>query len=158
MNIRPIEEKDYSKILRIADKLKTIDIKTGWFTEYARRKTIPLAIRINKGFVAELSGKIIGFITYSVVEIKPYISWLGVAPKFHRKKVGTKLVEKAEEELRRLGAETVSVETPSKEEGMGTSYEGTYKFYEAMGFAFESSRTMEFKGTKTIMTTLTKEL
>lgn len=158
MRIRRIEEKDYEPILEIADKLRTTDNKKGWFTEEARKKLIPLDIRIQKGFVSEEGGKVIGFITYTIHEYNPLIGWIGVDPDYHRKGVGKALTERVENELKRIGAETLSVETPTQEEGLGSSYEGTYKFYEAMGFEVEKTSVIESEGIKTNMAILKKSL
>jgi len=158
MRIRQIEEKDYEPILELADKLRTIYDKKGWFTEEARKKFIPLDIRVQKGFVAEEDGKVVGFITYTTYDYNPIIGWIGVDPDYHRKGVGKALVERVENELKGIGAEMLSVETPTKEEGIGSSYEGTYKFYEAMGFEVERTRVIESEGIRTNMAILKKSL
>ncbi len=134
MIIRKIREDDYNKILEIVEKLKVIDEKRGWFTEEAMKKLIPIDIKIQRGFVAEEKDTIIGFITYISKNGEPFIGWIGVDPDFHRKGIGRALVEKVYEVLKKIGAKEIYVETPSKKEGLGTSYEGTYKFYEDVGF------------------------
>ena len=158
MRIRYIEEKDYEHILEIAEKLKTVDNRTGWFTEEARKTLIPIDIRNQKGFVAEEYEKIVGFITYTTDDNDPEIGWIGVHPDYHRKGVARALVKRVEDELKRAGAETLCVETPTKEEGIGSSYEGTYKFYEAMGFEIEKTRFIESEGIKTSMAIMKKPL
>ena len=134
MKIRPKTKGDCKGILKVAEKLRIINERTGWFTEDAIKKLIPIDIKLQKGFVAEENDSIIGFVTYTSKNGEPFIGWIGVDPQFHRKGIGKRLIEKVCEELKKIGAKELYVETPSREEGLGNPYEGTYKFYEAVGF------------------------
>jgi len=158
LRIRQTVEEDYESILEVAEKLRTIDDKKGWFTEEARKKFIPRDLRTQKGFVAEEDGKIVGFITYTTEKNNAEIGWIGVDPDYHRKKIGRLLVERVENDLRGIGVVALRVETPTKEEGIGSSYEGTYKFYESCEFEVEKTRFIESEGIKTQMAILNKSL
>ena len=134
MNIREMREEDFTTIIEIAKQLRITDGKTGWFNEDSIKNLIPIDINLQKGFIAEEDGKTIGFVTFTSCNGKPRIGWIGVDPSYHRKGIGKKLIEQVCNVLQKIGARELYVETPSKEEGMGNSYEGTYLFYEAVGF------------------------
>jgi GNAT superfamily N-acetyltransferase len=157
LKIRTFEKKDYKKILSIVEKLKVVDDKTGWFDEDARKRAIPTDIKIQSGFVAEEDEKVLGFITYFSEYGRPKIGWIGVDPDLHRKGIGTALSKALEDKLKKFGAKELSVETPAKEEVVGTSYEGTYKFYEKMGFIVDKTELRkDFKGREFKMAVLKK--
>lgn len=134
MNLEPICKKHHDGMLRIAEKLKVKDENTGWFMDEAIKKMMPLDIQIQKGYSAVEENKVIGFITYLSEYGKPKIGWMGVDPEHHREGIGKTLLEKVEEDIKKMGGTEIYVETPKKEEGLGTDYESTYNFYESMGF------------------------
>ena len=134
MKIRAMQEQDYMSIIEIGKNLRNRDDGTGWFTEDAYQIHIPFDIRIQKGFVAEDGGKIVGFITYTSYEYQPIIGWIAIDHDSHRKGVGAALVKTVEEEVEKIGGVELFVETPTKEAGLGSEYEKTYKFYEGIGF------------------------
>ena len=135
IKIRAMEQKDFEPVIELGRKLKiSDDDSSGWFTEDACEKHIPFDIKFQRGFVAEDGGRIIGFITYTSYDYQPIIGWIAIDPFSHRKGVGTILVKKVEEEVEKIGGDELFVETPTKEAGIGSEYEKTYKFYEGIGF------------------------
>ncbi|MDD4308033.1 MAG: GNAT family N-acetyltransferase [Thermoplasmata archaeon] len=140
MRIRAMKPGDYPEAERIGKSLGHTKDGKGWFTERAWSRYIPFDIRIHRGFVAEDEGTVVGFITYSSYDTpatSPYISWIAVSRKHQGKGAGRRLVRRAERECLKAGAEFLWVETPTREAGRGTEYEGTYKFYERIGFELE---------------------
>lgn len=140
MRIRAMKPKDYPRAERIGKSLGHTKDGKGWFTERAWSRYIPFDIRVHKGFVAEEKGAVMGFITYSSYDspaTSPYISWIAVSRRHQCKGVGRCLVERVQKEVLNAGAESLFVETPTREAGRGTEYEGTYKFYERINFELE---------------------
>jgi ribosomal protein S18 acetylase RimI-like enzyme len=139
MRVRRMIKRDFNAIIRIGRKLRiTDDGKKGWFTKDAVEKHIPFDIRLQRGYVAEWNGGVVGFVTYTSYGYSPAIGWIAVDPRNHRRGIGAMLVKKVEAEMRRMGGKELFVETPTKEAGIGTEYEKTYKFYEGIGFNVDS--------------------
>jgi len=84
MKIRKSAEKDFEGMTKVAKKLHP-----KWFDKFAIKKSMPLDLKIHKGFVAEERGKVLGFVTYTSNKGEMKISWIGVDPKFQRKGIGT---------------------------------------------------------------------
>ncbi len=154
MKIRKLTEKDFRNIIDVAKKLHP-----KWFDNFAINKSIPLDLKIHKGFVAEEKDKIIGFLTFTSNDGEVKISWMGVEPKFHRKKVGTKLLEALEKELKNLCLEELRVDTLA-ESTKSESYEKTRLFYKKRGFKVEKIKKIKSKDTGKIsdLATLVKKL
>ena len=143
MIIRAMQEQDYASIIEIGKNLRNRDDGTGWFTEDAYQINIPFDIHIHKGFIAEEGGILSGFITYSSYDsppLIPFISWIAVDIDHHRKGTGARLLKSAEDEALKAGAKELYVETPTKEAGIGSDYEKTYKFYMGVGFVLDKIR------------------
>ena len=140
MKIRVLKPADYPQAEKIGKSLGHTKDGRGWFTERAWSRYIPFDIRVHKGFVAEEDSKLLGFITYASYDtppLSPFVSWIAVCRRHQRKGVGRRLVERVAKESSKAGAESLFVETPTMEAGMGTEYEGTYKFFVRMGFGLE---------------------
>lgn len=154
MIIRKATEKDFKKMMNVAKKLHT-----KWFDNFAINKSIPLDLKIHKGFVAEENGSIVGFITYISKDGIAEISWLGVIPKFHRKKIGTKLVESLEKELKKLGAKELHVDTVA-DSVQNEPYLRTRAFYRKVGFKVKNVKRVKSKDTGKMfdMATFTKDI
>jgi len=94
---------------------------------------MPVDAHYHHGFVAELEGHIVGFVTYSTHEGIGRITWLGVLVECHRRGIGRALVEAVVKDLSKHGVTELRVDT------LGDSvdyepYERTRRFYAAMGF------------------------
>jgi ribosomal protein S18 acetylase RimI-like enzyme len=87
-----------------------------------------------KGAVAELGGDVVGFVTWCTHDDGVgEIAWIAVSADHHRRGIGGRLLELAEDDLRNSGVAEVVVET------LGDSvdyepYERTRAFYRAAGF------------------------
>ncbi|MFO7990731.1 MAG: GNAT family N-acetyltransferase [Thermoplasmata archaeon] len=136
MHIEVLDEGYHDDVIEIAEKLKVKEDGSGWFLEDAWKRMIPLDIKIQKGYVA-VEKEVIGFITYFSEYGKAKIGWIAVDPERHGEGIGRGLLKAVEEDVNKSGSDVLYVETPTKEEGIGNDYEGTYLFYEAMGFTVE---------------------
>ena len=134
MHLERIDKSYHRSIIDIAKKLRTRDEKTGWFMDGAIHDMIPIDVNIQRGYIAEEKGEVLGFITYLSEYGRPKIGWMGVDPEHHREGIGRALLERVEEDIKEIGGKEIYVETPTKDEGKGTDYESTYKFYESKGF------------------------
>ncbi|MFQ5911278.1 MAG: GNAT family N-acetyltransferase, partial [Thermoplasmata archaeon] len=81
--------------------------------------------------------RIVGFILSSSSSEKAEIKWIGVAPGFHRRGIGSELFLAAERELRSAGTEEIRVKTVAAETEY-EPYEKSRAFYERMGFRVET--------------------
>lgn len=106
MKIRESKNGDFKDMMEIARKLHP-----KWFDKFATNVSMPIDLKIHKGFVAEDKGKLIGFITYFSEEGQVKISWIGVHPKFQRKNIGSKLLKALEEKLKRYDVKELRVKT-----------------------------------------------
>lgn len=131
MKIRESLEKDFNGMMKIAKRLHP-----AWFDKVAINESMPIDLRIHKGYVAEENRKIIGFVTYMSDEGKAELGWIGVDPKLHRCGVGSKLFKKMEEKLKKIGVKELRVGTVA-ESVKYEPYEKTRAFYKKMGFKVE---------------------
>jgi GNAT superfamily N-acetyltransferase len=127
MSIRRMSAPDMPAVLAVVAGLPE------WFDSEARERTIPTDLRHHATFVAEESGRIVGFITLHVCSGRLEISWMGVAPERRRSGIGRALLVRAEQLAAEWGLEEMSVMT------LGDSvdyqpYESTRRFYLANGF------------------------
>lgn len=154
MKIRKSTEKDFKEMIRIAKKLHP-----KWFDKFAVNKSMPLDLKIHKGFVAEEKNKILGFITYTSNEGEVKISWIGVNPEFQKRWIGTELLKKLEKELKRIGIKELRVETVAETENY-KPYEITRAFYKKLNFKVERVRKVKSKdtGEKFDLATFVKKL
>ena len=143
MKIRILSANDYNSVVEIARKLGHRPEGGGWFSKEACELMIPFDIRVHRGYVAQEGDKVIGFVTYTSYDYAPFIGWIGVDPGSRRKGVGTSLIKAVEKELAKFGGKVLSVETPTKEEGLGGDYESTYNFYEKSGFELHRVKKMD---------------
>lgn len=154
MKIRKTTEKDFKKIIKIVKELHP-----KWFDNFAISKSIPLDLKVHKGFIAEDKGIISGFVTYTSKEGTAEISWMGVSPKLHRKSIGTKLIKTLEKELKKIGAKELHVDTVA-DSVQYEPYSKTRDFYRKMGFKVKSVKEMKSKdtGEKFDMATFVKDI
>jgi ribosomal protein S18 acetylase RimI-like enzyme len=133
MRVRKMAPKDRKGILRVAKRLSPT-----WFTSKAVAYHIPVDVALDKGFVALEGDKIIGFLIYHSAYGEPFISWLGVDPRFQRRGAGTRLIAALENEAISAGAAQLRVETVSSRVPY-RPYEPTRAFYKKMGFRLEKT-------------------
>jgi len=154
MKVRESDEKDFQGMMKVAKKLHP-----KWFDNFAINKSIPLDLKIHKGFVAEEKGKILGFITYTSGEGEAKISWIGVPPKFQKRGIGTKLLKTLEKELKKMAVKELRVETLA-DSVKYKPYGPTRDFYKEMEFKLEKVKKMKSKdtGEKFDMAVLFKKL
>ena len=114
--------------------MKVVENLSTWFDENARRRSIPMDLKHQKGFVAIMDSEVIGFLTLYVAEGRLHIGWLGVRKDIQRQGVGRALLSRAEDMARRrLGIVEIATYT------LGDSveyepYELTRSFYFKNGF------------------------
>jgi ribosomal protein S18 acetylase RimI-like enzyme len=95
------------------------------------------AVRTQRGFVAEVEGAVLGFITLEQHQPgSSEITWLAVHAERRRGGIGRRLVDTAVELLRGEGQSMLFVLTlgPSVPEDAEDNYEGTREFYRRCGF------------------------
>ncbi len=85
------------------------------------------------GAVAEVDGKLVGFVTWAIHDGIGRIGWIAVSGAHHRRGIGRRLVASAEEDLSAAGIDVLEVDT------LGESvdyepYERTRAFYRSVGF------------------------
>ncbi|RLA51127.1 MAG: N-acetyltransferase [Gammaproteobacteria bacterium] len=127
--IQRASENDFDGILKIAKSLPE------WFTNQGIRE-IEQDFQKCEKLVASEFGKIIGFLLYSNLGENPLINWIAVEKKFHRRGIGTLLLDSLERELVAQGYSNIIVKTLG-----GDSYEPYVKtrlFYLNTGFREES--------------------
>jgi ribosomal protein S18 acetylase RimI-like enzyme len=154
MKIRESTEKDFTGIMKVVRALHP-----KWFNNFAINKSIPLDLKIHKGFIGEEKGKVLGFITYTSKDGMAELSWIGVDPKLHRQGIGTKLFNALEKELKRLGIRKLQVDTVADSEE-SEPYRKTRLFYRKVGFRVERVRKAksEDTGEEFEMATFSKEI
>lgn len=113
---------------------RVLDALPEWFgIEEAKENYIREADSLPM-FGCLLEEKVVGFVTLRVHNAKSAeIHLIGILPDHFRKGIGTRLVRRAEEYARERDVRFLSVKTlaPGREDA---NYEGTRKFYEAVGF------------------------
>lgn len=124
--LRPLTRADFDAAMAVALALPE------WFNDVGLEQ-IAEALPSQAGAVAEEDGEIAGWVTWSSHDGVGEIAWIAVSPDHHRRGIGARLLEFAEDRLRRDGFTEVQVET------LGDSidyepYERTRAFYRATGF------------------------
>lgn len=134
IGIRAIDPSDHDGVMKVAKSLNP-----GWFDDYAISNEIPLDLKLHRGFVAILEGKMAGFITFSSEDGDLKITWLGVKLKYPRRGIGGALVSELEKTAKELNVGKIFVETLSEKEDW-QPYERTRAFYTKKDFKFVSDR------------------
>jgi ribosomal protein S18 acetylase RimI-like enzyme len=152
-NIRSFEPSDLSAIKAIVAALHP-----RWFDDHAL-ENMPKDVQLGKTFMAVSSEQIVGFINLTAFEGKAYINWLGVDPKFHRQKIGTQLLIKAQEHCLSLGYTTLRAKTVVHQDPPDNTYDLTLKFYVTHSFIIEKTfKTQTFEHFTYNKGILTKDL
>ena len=135
MIIRQLTHDDHAGVIETAKALPE------WFDETARKKSIPIDIRHQDGFVAVDAGIVVGFVTLYVSQGRLNIGWIGVRKEHQRQGIGEALLRKAEDRAKELGLSEIATCT------LGDSvdyppYEQTRNFYFKNGFEiYQRSKT-----------------
>jgi GNAT superfamily N-acetyltransferase len=135
IEVRPMIDSDHAAILDLVAGL------SDWFDLDAQTRGIPIDLKHQRGFVAERSGQMVGFITLFVAEGRLNIGWLGVNKKNQREGLGSRLLAAAEGVAREWGIDELATYTL----GDGVkypAYEQTRAFYVKHGFkVYQRNRT-----------------
>ena len=133
--LRHMTDQDHSVVLAIAARLPE------WFDERAREVAIRVDLRHHRGFVAEVAGRIVGFITLYVADGRLNIGWLGVDKQHQRHGIGSRLIARAEQAASEMGLEELATWTVG--DGVNYApYQGTRVFFQKQGFkVYQKSQT-----------------
>ena len=113
---------------------EVLDDLPEWFAIPDAKATYVEASTQLPMLAGRLDGEIVAFVSlkpHTDFSIELYV--LGVKRRFHRRKVGSALVDGAERFARELGRRFLTVKTLAPVT-MDPHYAGTRRFYEAMGF------------------------
>jgi len=121
IKIEQIKKQHHTEIRRI---MKSLD---KWFDENALN-SIVIDLKYHKGYTAKDKDNIVGFITYFVYEGIGNIGWIGVKQDYQNNKIGRKLIERIENDLKKDGINILQVYTLSDSVEY-EPYEKTRKFY-----------------------------
>jgi GNAT superfamily N-acetyltransferase len=157
VKIRVLDENDLDAVVKIDEKILGKDRRTFW-----KRKTAFAGIYPRPALVAELDGKVVGFILgyvsgweFGVPDCVGWIDTLGVDPAFQRSGIGESLFKALIDVFRRSGCEE-DAETKdtakAKVEGVNVVYTlvgwndwDLLQFYHAMGFKKGEMLNLELK-------------
>jgi GNAT superfamily N-acetyltransferase len=157
VKIRALDENDLDAVVKIDKKTLGKDRRAYW-----KRKIAYSGIYPRPSLVAELEGKVVGFILgyvsgweFGVPDCVGWIDTLGVDPSFQRSGVGRALFNALIDVFRRSGcvgdAEMKDAEK-AKVEGVNVVYTlvgwndwDLLQFYDAMGFKKGEMLNLEFK-------------
>src|SRR4051812_4703782 len=104
MNIRRLGQQDYDDVLLIAESLPE------WFTPKGL-ETLRKDLQVHGGFVVVAEKSIRGFLSFFVEDDKLTISWMGVAPAYHRRGYGKMLIKSLKEFAATQGIQSILVST-----------------------------------------------
>ncbi|MFB3894605.1 MAG: GNAT family N-acetyltransferase [Phycisphaerae bacterium] len=131
ITIRSMRPEDRDEVVAIAQSL------TPWFSESGIAH-IRIDVKFQAGLVAELDGRIVGFVTYYVADGAGNIGWIGLRQELLRRGIGRRLVQALVDELRTAGVEELHVRTLGESVNYAP-YARTRAFYHAMGFVDSKS-------------------
>jgi ribosomal protein S18 acetylase RimI-like enzyme len=95
------------------------------------------AVRQQAGFVATIDGDVVGFLTFTNHwPESAEITWMAVSAEHRRRGIGRALIEYAVARLASQGTKFAFLLTlgPSVPDDVEDGYQGTRRFYEAVGF------------------------
>jgi len=157
VKIRVLDENDLDAVVNIDEKTLGKERRAFW-----KRKIAYAGIYPRPSLVAELDGKVVGFILgyvsgweFGVPDCVGWIDTLGVDPSFQRHGVGRALFNALIDVFRRSGCEEDSETKDTKKakvEGVNVVYTlvgwndgDLVQFYNAMGFRKGDMLNLEFK-------------
>jgi GNAT superfamily N-acetyltransferase len=107
------------------------------FGNEAGRRDCAHAVRTHEGLVARIDDAVVGFLTFvGHFPLSAEITWMAVHDAHRRRGIGRDLIEHTMRTMRLRGARFVFVLTlgPSVPDDVADGYEGTRRFYQAVGF------------------------
>jgi GNAT superfamily N-acetyltransferase len=109
-----------------------------WFGSENGIRQCAMAVRAERGFVAEHDGHVVGFLTYVIAPDEAEITWMAVAADHRGTGIGSSLIDAVITRLRAADIGRLLVKTLSDREDPGPEYAQTRAFYLAMGFVPEA--------------------
>ena len=127
MNIRRAHREDYAALAAITSSHEIIP---SWSEEiFAKEEENPHAVTL----VAELDGKIAGFINFWVLRPETEINMIAVSPNFLRRKVASSLMKKMTEYAKKSLCKSIILDVRADNSA-------AISFYEKEGFLIEGKR------------------
>jgi len=127
--IRPIRTTDFDQIAEIDKKILGYKRTEYWKLKAEISKRFPVA-----SLVAEMDGKIVGFIIgsiskreYGVSEDAGWIDTIGVDPDYQRRGIGQMLFNEMVDHLKKVGVKTIYTFVNWRDWGL-------LKFFDSIGF------------------------
>lgn len=154
VNIRALTENDLDAIVEIDRKILGRTRR-----EYWRRKIRYADIYPRPALVAEVEGKVVGFILgyvsgweFGVPDTVAWIDTIGVDPAYQKRGIGKRLFEELIENFKRTGREETPEARESRIEGVSVVYTlvrwddwDLLQFFQAMGFKRGDMINLELK-------------
>jgi ribosomal protein S18 acetylase RimI-like enzyme len=105
-----------------------------WFGMEEGLAALRVAVASEPGFVAQMEDEVVGFVTLARHFPETWeITWLAVAPAWHRRGIGRRLVDAVSADAHRHDASFILVKTLA-EVVPSAAYDQTRTFYRALGF------------------------
>lgn len=133
MDIVEFNKTDLKAVINVVNKLHP-----KWFDENAL-KNIPLDVQVQNCLVAKEGKNVIGFISFTIDKENntSEITWMGIDLNYHRKGIGSQLLNNIERRLRSLGVSELFVKTVGHTSPPYKPYEQTVNFYRKHGFVYK---------------------
>jgi GNAT superfamily N-acetyltransferase len=132
VNVRPLRQSDAPNCDAVVRSLPYHFGHEGGRAECAR------AVRTSDGLVAEVEGRVVGFLTVSRhYETAAEVTWMAVQAEERGRGIGRALIQRLVEQIRAEGRQLLLVTTLSDSVHEGDAVDGyarTRAFYRAMGF------------------------
>lgn len=105
-----------------------------WFGIECGLREMRAAMRTDAGLIAVAGGEVVGFVTFKPSFPETWeITWLAVAPAWHREGIGRRLIDVVRTCSHQAGASLLMVKTLA-EQHPSPAYAQTRAFYDAVGF------------------------
>jgi len=122
MRIEPMKRRHVRAVVAIEDRIFTRPWSAAlYYSELAQPST-------RRYFVAVIDGEVIGYIGCMLVVGEGHITTVGVAPEWHRRSIGTRLLLHLVRDVRALGATALTLE-------VRVTNTGAQELYRRFGFA-----------------------
>ena len=122
MRIEPMKRRHVRSVIAIEDRIFTRPWSAAlYYSELAQPST-------RRYFVAVVAGEVIGYIGCMLVVGEGHITTVGVAPEWHRRSIGTRLMLHLVRDVRALGATALTLE-------VRVTNTGAQELYRRFGFA-----------------------